>query len=51
MDVDLKQLLSDPKDSELFRRQSGLDDAILEEILADYDPSMFWQWLQPAETL
>jgi hypothetical protein len=51
MDIDFKQLLSNPKLLELFRRQSGLDDAILEEILAENDPSMFWQWLQPAETL
>ena len=51
MDIDFKQLLSDPKLLELFRRQSSLDDAILEEILAENDPSMFWQWLELEETL
>jgi hypothetical protein len=51
MPVDFKNLLRDPSLLDLFRRQSGLDDAILEEILAENDPSMFWQWLQPAETL
>ena len=51
MTINFKQLLSDPKLLELFRRHSGLDDAVLQEILAENDPSMFWQYLQPEETL
>jgi len=51
MTINFKQLLSDTKLLELFRRQSGLDDAVLQEILAENDPSMFWQYLQPEETL
>jgi hypothetical protein len=51
MDIDFRKLLSDPKLSELFQGQSGLNGDELKELLDENDPSMFWQWLQPAETL
>lgn len=51
MPVDFKQLLSDQKLFDLFRKQSELDDAELEEMLAENDPSIFWQWLKAEETL
>ena len=51
MTIDFKQLLSDPRLLKLFQGQSGLDDAALEDMLTENDPSMFWQWLKPEETL
>ena len=51
MTIDFKQLLSDPRLLKLFQDQSGLDDEALEEMLAENDPSMFWQCLQPEEAL
>ena len=45
MDIDLRKLLSDPKLSELFQSQSGLNDDELKELLDENDPSTFWQWL------
>jgi hypothetical protein len=51
MTIDFKHLLSDPRLLKLFQGQSGLDDEALEEMLAENDPSTFWQWLQPEETL
>ena len=43
MDIDFRKLLQDPKLSELFQRQSGLNDDELKELLAENDPSMLWQ--------
>ena len=51
MPIDFKQLLSDPRLLKLFRGQSGLDDEALDDMLTENDPSTFWQWLQPEETL
>lgn len=51
MAIDFKQLLSDQRLFELFRKQSELDDEELEEIFAENDPSTFWQWLKAEETL
>ena len=51
MTIDFKQLLSDPRLLKLFQGQSGLDDEALEDMLTENDPSMFWQWLKPEETL
>ena len=51
MDIDFRKLLRDPKLSELFQGQSGLNDDELKELLDENDPSMFWQWLELEETL
>jgi hypothetical protein len=51
MDIDFRKLLGDPKLSELFQGQSGLNDDELKELLDENDPSMFWQWLELEETL
>jgi hypothetical protein len=51
MDIDFRKLLSDPKLSELFQGQSGLNGDELKELLDENDPSMFWQWLELEETL
>ena len=51
MDIDFRKLLSDPKLSELFQSQSGLNDDELKELLDENDPSTFWQWLELEETL
>ncbi len=51
MNIDFKQLLSDPRLLKLFQGQSDLDDEALEDMLTENDPSTFWQWLQPEETL
>lgn len=51
MTIDFKKLLSDPRLLKLFRGQSGLDDEALDDMLTENDPSTFWQWLQPEETL
>lgn len=51
MTIDFKHLLSDPRLFKLFQGQSGLDDLALEEMLAENDPSTFWQWLELEETL
>jgi hypothetical protein len=51
MTIDFKKLLSDPRLLKLFQSQSDLDDEALEDMLTENDPSMFWQWLKPEETL
>ena len=51
MDIDFRKLLHDPKLSELFQRQSGLDNEVLEGCLDENDPSMFWQFLELEEIL
>ena len=51
MDIDFRKLLRDPKLSELFQSQSGLNDDELKELMDENDPSMFWQWLEVEETL
>lgn len=51
MDIDFRKLLHDPKLSELFQRQSGLDNEVLEGYLDENDPSMFWQFLELEEIL
>lgn len=51
MDINFRKLLHDPKLSELFQRQSGLDNEVLEECLEENDPSMFWQFLELEEIL
>ena len=47
MDIDFRKLLRDPKLSELFQGQSGLNDDELKELLDENDPSMFWNWRKP----
>lgn len=51
MPIDFKQLLSEPRLLELFRRQSDLDEETFAEYLAENDPSMCWQWLELEGTL
>jgi hypothetical protein len=51
MPSDFKQLLSEPRLLKLFQGQSGLDAEEVREMLAENDPSTFWQWLKPEETL